>query len=92
MRLNNKLNTHFEGRVHLIHSSQLIREPGKTLLGVCQFLQLNCDQQYIKDCSSIIYKEATKTRYSVVWTEEQKELVREKLQKFPSLKGYNFDN
>ena len=82
----------FEGAVHEIHSSQLIRKQGKTLLGVCQFLQLNCDQQYIKDCSSIIYKEATKTRYSVVWTEEQKELVREKLQKFPSLKGYNFDN
>ena len=91
-KLNRKLEMRFEGAVHLLHSSQLIKEPRKTLLGVCQFLQLNCDEQYIKDCSSSIYRESTKTRYSVVWTDKQKELVREKLQEFPSLKNYNFDD
>lgn len=90
--LNSKLKTRFEGAVHGIHSLQLIEEPQRTLLGVCQFLKLNCDQQYIEDCSSIIYKEPTLTRHSVVWTDKQKELVMEKLKNFPSLKDYNFDN
>ena len=58
--LNSKLKIRFEGAVHEIHSSQLIKESGNTLLAVCPFLQLNCDQQYIKDCFSIIYKEGTK--------------------------------
>ena len=92
VQINSKLLTRLEGSIHLIHSSHLIKEPRKTLLGVCGFLNLNCDDQYIEDCSSIIYKEGTKTRHSVVWTDEQKILVKENLQKFPSLKDYNFEN
>ncbi|XP_068691859.1 uncharacterized protein [Montipora foliosa] len=92
VKLNNKLKTRFGDSVHHLHSSQLIMEPRKTLLGVCEFLQLRCDQQYLADCSSIVFKEGTKTRQYVVWTDQQKKLVREKLQSFPSLKDYNFDN
>ena len=92
VQINSKLTTRLEGSIHLIHSSQLIKEPRKTLLGVCEFLNLNCDHQYFEDCSSIIYKEGTKTRYDVIWTDEQKNLVKEKLQTFPLTKDYNFES
>ena len=92
VQINSRFMTHLEDSIHLIHSSQLIKEPRKTLVGVCEFLHVNCDDQYFEDCSSIIYKEGTKTRHDVVWTDEQKHLVNEKLQKYPSLKGYNFEN
>ena len=92
VQINSNFMTHLEDSIHLIHSSQLIKEPKKTLVGVCEFLHVNCDDQYFEDCSSIIYKEGTKTRHDVVWTDEQKQLVKEELQKYPSLKGYNFEN
>ena len=92
VQINSKLINLLEDSIHVIHSSQLIKEPRKTLAGVCGFLHVNCDHQYFEDCSSIIYKEGTKTRHNVVWTDEQKNLVKEKLQKFPSLKDYNFEN
>lgn len=91
VQLNSKLNLLFNGSVHLIHSSQLIKDSRNTLRGVCEFLQVGCDEQFIEDCSRIIYREGTKTRHFVVWTEEQKKLVREKLQNFPFLKNYDFD-
>ncbi|XP_078374246.1 uncharacterized protein LOC144657760 isoform X2 [Oculina patagonica] len=89
---NNELKSRLPGEVHEIHSSELIKRPKETLLGICQFLHLTCDRQYIEDCSKRIFPEATKTRYSVMWTDKQKELVREKLQTFQSLKDYRFDD
>ena len=89
---NNQLKKRLPGEVYEIHSSQLIKQPRETLLGICQFLHLTCDRQYIEDCSKRIFPEATETRYSVVWTDKQKELVREKLQTFIYLKDYRFQD
>ena len=89
---NSQLKTRLPGEVYEIHSSQLIKQPRETLLGICQFLQLNCDRQYIEDCSKRIFPEARKTRYSVEWTDKQKELVTKKLQTFESLKDYRFED
>lgn len=89
---NSQLKTKLPGEVYEIHSSEMIQQPRKTLLGICQFLHLTCDQQYLEDCSKIVYHEATKTRHNVVWTETQKELVREQLQAFPFLKDYRFED
>ena len=89
---NSQLKRRLPGKVYEIHSSELIKQPKEILLGICQFLHLTCDRQYIEDCSKRVYPEATKTRYTVEWTEKQKELVREKLQTFQSLKDYRFED
>ena len=89
---NSQLKNSLPGEVYEIHSSELIKQPRETLLGICQFLHLTCDRQYIEDCSKIIFPEARKTRYTVVWTDKQKQLVREKLQNIPFLKNYSFED
>ena len=89
---NNQLKNSLPGKVYEIHSAELIKQPGKILLEICQFLHLTCEQRYIEDCSKIIFPEAKKTRYSVIWTDKQKELVREKLQKVPFLQNYSFED
>ena len=89
---NSRLKSYLPGQVYEIHSSEMIQKPQETLLGICQFLDLNCDQKYLEDCSKIVYHNATKTRYNLVWTETQKELVRQKLQEFPFLKDYRFED
>ena len=92
VQINNKLEKTFGDSLHLLHSSQLIMEPKKTLMEICEFLELHCDQKYVTDCASIVFKEGTKTRHFVVWTDKQKKLISEKLQGFPSIKDYNFYN
>lgn len=89
---NNKLKDSLPGEVYEVHSAELIKQPRKTLLGICQFLHLTCEQRYIEDCSRIIFPDAKKTRYSVVWTAKQKELVRVKLQRVPFLQNYSFED
>ena len=89
---NNQLKNSLPGEVYEIHSSQLIKQPREILLGICQFLHLTCDRQYIEDCSKVIFPEARKTRYTVVWTDKQKELVKEKSQRIPFLKNYGFED
>ena len=59
VQINSKLINLLEDSIHVIHSSQLIKEPRKTLACVCGFLHVNCDHQYFEDCSSIIYKDST---------------------------------
>lgn len=89
---NNQLKKSLPGEVCEVHSAELIKQPRKTLLGICQFLHLTCEQRYIEDCSKIIFPEAKKTRYNVVWTAKQKDLVREKLQRVPFLQNYSFED
>jgi len=88
--INSRLKSYLPGQVYEIHSSEMIQNPQETLLGICQFLDLTCDQKYLEDCSKIVYHKATKTRYNLVWTETQKELVRQQMQEFPFLKDYRF--
>ena len=89
---NNQLKKSLPGEVYEIHSAELIKQPRQILQGICQFLHLTCEQRYIEDCSKIIFPETRKTRYSVVWTAKQKELVREKLQRVPFLQNYSFED
>ena len=92
VKKNDQLKKLLPGEVHEIHSSELIKEPRKTLLGICQFLHLTCDKKYVEDCSKRIYPEAAKTRHNVIWTDGQKELVRQRLQRFQSSRNYRFDD
>ena len=89
---NNRLKSRLPGQVHEVHSSEMIQKPQETLLGICQFLGLTCDEKYLEDCSKIVYHKATKTRYNLVWTEKQKELVHKQLQEFPFLKDFRFED
>ena len=89
---NSRIKSLLPGQVHEIHSSEMIQKPQETLLGICQFLGLTCDEKYLKDCSKIVYHKATRTRYNLVWTEKQKELIHKQLQEFPFLKDYRFED
>lgn len=89
---NSRLRSYLPGLVYDIHSSEMIQKPQETLLGICQFLDLTCDQKYLEACSKRVYNKATKTRYNLVWTETQKELVHRRLQQLPFLKDYRFED
>ncbi|EDO31662.1 predicted protein [Nematostella vectensis] len=75
-----------------IHSKDMISKPRDTLRRICKLLDLTCSKQYLYDCASIVYKEPSKTRFRVVWTDKQKQRTLKAMRRFAFLKGYTFDS
>ena len=89
---NNILKKTFAKNVLEIQSIDLIQDPRNILQRICKFLQLQCESKYLDDCAGIVYEEPSKSRFSVVWTEEQKRKVYLKIEKFKFLNNYSFDS
>ena len=74
-----------------LQNYDVIRDPKLVLRKICDFLQLECDSDFLESCASIVYGEPSKTRFTVVWTREQRKRVRLKMQKYDFLRGYTFE-
>ena len=90
VKKNNVLRKRMANRVLDIHYTDIVRQPRDSLLRICKFLKLSCDDQFLTDCVEIIYTEPSTTRNYVVWTEEQKKMVQEQIHQFSFLKNYTY--
>jgi len=75
-----------------IHGKDLILDPRGTLLKMCNDLGVTCSDNYLEMCSNKIYKTESKTRYMIQWTDDQLQMVQQNIEKYSSLRGYNFDS
>ena len=75
-----------------IRHESLIDEPKAVLAQLCEFLEVDINQQYLNDCASIVFKSPKKTRFSYEWDEESIELVRNKIAQYDFLQGYSYDD
>ena len=84
-----KVNVPKQDIFDLQHES-LIHDPQKALREVCHFFNIEADNEYLKDCASILFKSPRKTRESIQWKEEHIELVKSKITKFDFLQEYSY--
>ena len=75
-----------------IHTKDLISDPRGTLLNLCNSLGVTCSDNYLKICSSKIFKTESRTRHLVKWTDEQLVTIQQNIEKYRCLKGYNFNS
>ena len=73
-----------------VHSADMIEHPKDTLLQICKFLEIECDEKYLQDCASIVFQSPSKTRHNVVWTPHLKRMVQYGINKHPFLSRYSF--
>jgi len=80
------------GEEHIIDIKieEFMSSPKEGLGKLCDFLGLKYDEKYINDCASIVYNKPHKTRNDYPWDEELIKSVKEKIEKYPFLKGYEF--
>ena len=82
----------FGDRVLDISGEDFVREPTKYLRKMCDFLEISCSEDYLRDCASIVDPVPSKTRSLLVWTPKQIEEVYSLMQPLKFLKSYTFEN
>ena len=79
-------------RVLTLHSEDVIANPKKQLKKLCRFLEVTCSEDYLNDCSSIIYKSTSKTRTTIAWKDAQKREIEQAIKDIPFLRRYTFES
>ena len=69
-----------------------VEKPRYHLKNICIFLGLNAPDDYLNDCASIVFENPVASRYDVNWNRELIDIVHNKIDNFPFLKGYTYDN
>ena len=76
-----------------VHGKDLIANPKVIINKMCNFLQVSCSDDYLNIVSRKIFSSESKTRYNVVWTDEQISKIKENIVKHDSLRQYlSFDS
>lgn len=76
-----------------IRHESLLREPGRALSELCEFLGVEPTEDWVHGCTGILYDEPNRSRFAgpVTWTPHLVELVGDQMSRFPFLHGYAFD-
>jgi hypothetical protein len=74
-----------------IRHELIIDNPEYWLTRLCQFLEQEVIDDYLKDCASIVYKSPHKSRKKSPWSHELIKRVENEIEKYPFLHGYTFD-
>ena len=74
-----------------ISGEEIVLRPRETIQKLCDHLGVTCSEEYIEQCSKILYATPSITRNTVVWSKEQKNRVTDMIKNYPFLKNYSFD-
>ena len=73
-----------------IHCSDLIDNPREEITKLCEFLEVQCSEDYISKCASHVFTEESHTSKLINWPSEVKESIQNKLDSIPLFKAYNY--
>ena len=73
-----------------IHCSDLIDNPKEEIIKLCEFLEVQCSEDYISKCASHVFTEESHTSKLINWPPEVKESIQHKLDSIPLFKAYNY--
>ena len=78
--------------IHQIHLPDLVKDPVREMQRMCDFLSVECSQQYLDICMRSTAKQLSKTRSYIHWNKEQVNFIEESIKKYPYLRRYSFDS
>lgn len=58
---------------------------------ICAFIDVQCDEGYLKQAESILFGKPSITRRTVVWSEEQKQRVKDEMSKYNFLRSFSYN-
>ena len=71
--------------MHKVYTEDLIQHPEDEIRKLCQFLELICDGEYLRNTAAAIFPTPSNSRYRIDWTEKQINRVFQIIDKFPHL-------
>lgn len=81
-----------EDDIFPVKHEDFIASPKENLRRACEFLGVECAEEYLNACAAIAYPSPHKTRFKVQWTPEQKAQVAELIRKYPWFEGYTYED
>ena len=75
-----------------VRLEDMIADPHKLLISLCQFLQVDPDPAYLDDCSKVVSRSPHESRFEVDWTPELISVVQQRIENFSFLQGYAYDH
>jgi hypothetical protein len=78
-------------QIHDLRLESFIEDPKPRLEDLCVFLGVQAESRYLEDCASIVFKSVKKSRVDIEWNPESIAKVRERMEAFSFLSGYDYD-
>ena len=75
-----------------VHNKDLIMNPRRVIISLCEFLEVSCPDDYIEKCSNRMFHNLSRTRYRIQWEDYHITTIYKNIQKFDSLLRYNFNS
>ena len=72
--------------IQRIFIEQFVQNPKEEILKLCNFLELECRQEYIDNCAAVIFPSSSNSRYKLQWTQRQINRVFELISATPYLR------
>ena len=79
-----------KGNVLHVHNCDLVSDPRGTVSRIFEFLGVEVSTHYLDVCAEKVYKSVSRTRNTVVWTPEQREMVERRMKGHELLSRYSF--
>ena len=73
-----------------IKLEEMIASPQAAVSGMCKFLGLAADADYVKACSSILFEKPRQSQSDIEWPTWLVDSVAKRAAEFPYLSGYQF--
>ena len=74
-----------------IHNADHIRDPKGTIRQICDFLEVECPEDYLQQCHDKTFKTLSRSRELVVWSPETRKMVEEGMREFPHFHRYSIE-
>lgn len=76
-----------------VHNMDLVNDPKKTIIEMCEFFKMDCSADYIETCAGMVFKSTSKTRELLVWPKKERKMVMDGIvRRFPFFNRYTFGN
>ena len=76
-----------------VHNMDLVNDPKRVLIDMCEFFEIDCSPNYINTCAGMVFDSVSKTRELVVWPQKERQMVMEgMIRRFSFFNRYTFES
>lgn len=75
-----------------LRHEDLLEDAAGWLRRLCEFVGVPADRSYLEACATIVYRRPHHSRHEVEWSSEMIERVQAKIEEYPFLKGYSYED
>lgn len=75
-----------------VHCEDLIAHPARTISHICQFLKLECSQEFLQMCADKTFKNTSQSRHLVEWNMDTLPSLIKRIRIFPFFHRYSFES